>query len=240
MKRCLISEHLFNSDDALLDGDIAHHLCTVLRVAPGERLSLLDGKGHRKETVVTEVSRHAVRVQACGAVETVPRARPEITLFQSVIKNARMDWVIEKAVELGVTRLIPVMTRRCVVKHKEGVVNDRWQRLADSALEQCDGAWRMTVAPVSVFASALHLMRDVSSMFVASLSPGAKPMRDVLPDEPPERIGWHVGPEGDFTDEEMDALCSMSAIPVTLGRNILRSETAAMFGLSVIKANYKL
>ena len=235
MQRCLVSRDLFGLDDFLMEGDVAHHLRTVLRIGEGERLLILDGVGHRKEVVVTEVSRHAARVRSCGGVETVPRARPEITLFQCVIKNARMDWIVEKAAELGVATLVPVVSRHCVVRHEEGVVVDRWQRIADGALEQSNGAWRMTVAPVCGFASALDAMRGSVPVFVAALSPGAMPLRDAFPKDAPGRVGWFVGPEGDFSEEELARLCAAGAIPVTLGQNILRSETAAMFGLSVIR-----
>ena len=237
MQRCLVSGDLFELEDIPIEGDLAHHLRDVLRIKQGEKLSLLDGAGHRKEAVVAEVSRHTVRVATCGNVETVARAWPDITLFQCVIKNASMDWVVEKAAELGVATLVPVVAQRSVVKHDEGAVNKRWQRIADSALEQCGNVWRMDIAPVCGFPSALQLARGIVPTFVGALSADAKPIRDALAFAgASERMGWFVGPEGDFSEEELFSLCSSGAIPVTLGKNVLRSETAAVFGLSVMRA----
>jgi len=223
----------------------------VLRVKAGEKLLLLDGAGKSREVEVAEVERHVIRVTPRGRVLSLPRTKPDITLFQCVAKAARMEWAVEKAGELGVATFVPVVSTNCVVKSPGAETQARWQRIADSALEQCNGVWRTEVAPVCSWGEAMERVRGVQPTFVGALGElgirneelGIRrktlPMRDCLSTIPPEKAGLFVGPEGDFTTEEMEALMGADVIPVSLGERILRTETAAIFGIVMMNGMWK-
>ena len=252
--RCLVDTSTFNSPSPIIEGDAAHHLRTVLRIKAGETLTLLDGEGHRRVVTVTDVSRHRVDTHGTEAIETVPPETPRLRLFQCIAKGARMDWIIEKAAELGVAELIPVLSHRCVIRLKEGETVDRWQRIADGALEQSGGAWRTHIAPVTPFATALNQKTAAEGVppfslppfdlqpslaLYGSLSPKARPLRQCLPATAPATVDWWVGPEGDFSPDETAALNAASALPASLGSRTLRTETAALAGLALLRTHWE-
>ncbi|MDD4102567.1 MAG: RsmE family RNA methyltransferase, partial [Kiritimatiellae bacterium] len=162
-----------------------------------------------------------------------------LTLFACISKGSRMDWTVEKAVELGADRIVPVISERTVVRldATEGTAKAvRWMRVAEEAARQCQAAWLPDVlAPVTLFDS-LPLARAAAPLFVAALTPEAIPLRQALERcaEPPPHVGWFVGPEGDFTPAELQALVDAGAVPVSLGRHVLRTETACLYGLSAL------
>lgn len=238
MQRCLVPPESLEGAACRLPPTVSRHLRTVLRARPGDALQLLDGAGRRRQVRIAALGRETVECEACGSVETLPPPTAAITLFQCVAKGARMDWLVEKAVELGAARLVPVMSHRCVVRLPEGERVDRWDRLADSALEQCGGAWRMGIDPVRGWADAVAEVVRSRPVFVASLAPGARSVAEALAGWPGTSgnaaAAWFVGPEGDFEDGELRALLDAGAIPVNLGPRILRTETAAIFGLCAL------
>lgn len=216
----------------------AHHLRDVLRARPGEALRLVDGRGAARDARVAAVSRREVLVERLGEVLSLPPPPARIVLFQCIAKPARMDWLLEKAGELGVERVVPVLSARVVARVRRGEAPERWRRLLEAALCQSGGGFLTDLAPAVDWAGALDAMRALGGpVFVGSLAPGARPLgdellarRDALRAGP---VGWLVGPEGDFAPEELaSALALPCAVPVTLGPRVLRVETAAVFGLS--------
>ena len=239
MQRCLVPPSLFDGEACRLPPEVSRHLRTVLRVRVGDGLWLIDGEGRMRPARIAGIGRDAVDCEACGAIETLPRPTPEIALYQCVAKGARMDWLVEKAVEMGAARLVPVLSHNTVVKLPEGERVARWDRIADSALEQCGGTWRLRIDPVHSWVRAVAEIRKEHSAFVAALAPGAVPVSQAL--EPwssrkADSAAWIVGPEGDFTGEELHALLDAGATPVSLGARILRTETAALFGLCALRS----
>lgn len=237
MPRCLVSSSDLDAPACDLPEAVARHLRTVLRTDVGDAVVLVDGCGRSRAARVVQASRHGVRCEACGTVESLPRRRPVITLFQCVAKGARMDWLVEKAAELGAATLVPVLSRRSVVRLPVGERVERWERIADSALEQSRGAWRMRVEPVHDWAAAVERVRAVRPTLVGALTDDARPLREsLLPSvaEPPVEAGWFVGPEGDFDAAELRSLLDAGALPVSLGAQTLRTETAALYGLCAL------
>lgn len=228
-----------------LEGDVAHHLRDVLRIRPGENIRLVDGLGHARAGLVESVDKRSVRIAFSGETETLSPPPAEITLFQCVAKPARMDWLLEKIVEVGVARIVPILSERVVAHVKKGDVPDRWNRILEAGLCQCGGAHATALAPATDWAGALEAMRALDApLFVGSLAPGAVPLATALRERIPQgaarpvRIGWLVGPEGDFAPAELaSALELPNAVPVTLGARVLRVETAALYGCSVLLAH---
>ena len=243
MNRCLVPPDRLRADGpAPLGPDAAHHLRDVLRVRPGDALRLLDGAGAARDARVVAVSKREVRVEPAGPLLALPPPAARLTLFQCVAKPARMDWLLEKIAELGVARLVPVLSRRVVAHLKPGDAPERWRRLLDAALCQCGGGHATVLAPAVDWAGALAQMAALGGpLFVGSLAPGAAPLgdallarRDALRTTP---VGWLVGPEGDFAPEELAAALALpNAVPVTFGPRVFRVETAALYGTAATLA----
>lgn len=240
MHRCLIQSERLADDVVLLSHDAARHLQTVLRVKSGEKVELFDGRGVTRLAGIRRVDRAGVELEALGACVRHAAPACRLTLFACISKGSRMDWTVEKAVELGVARLVPVVSERTIVRVDEdsaSVKGGRWARMAAEASRQCGAVWLPEIEPPCTLAAAAARLPQQAPVFVAALSPQARPLRVVLAGfgaAPPPQAGWFVGPEGDFTPEELDALIAAGAWPVSLGRNVLRTETAAVYGLCVL------
>lgn len=225
------------TSSCILDAEASHHLTAVLRARAGDALTLTNGNGLSRRAVYEGSEGRRVRCRFTSDAERSPRETPEIILFQCIAKSARMDWLVEKAAEMGVSRIVPLISRRCSVKLRPGERVDRWARIAVSALEQCDSPFLTEVCEPQYFSDAVG--RGVPAFSLAGIIGGNSiPILSALAGmrTAPERIHWFVGPEGDFDPEESAALINGGAVPVSLGKNILRVETAALFGISAIKA----
>ena len=239
MYRQQVSTESIQQDLLILEGEQAHHLLHVLRATEGTEVGAFDGAG--KTRLYHVVARHATSLtleakQPVFSAEAVP---VETVLFACIPKGDRMEWLLEKATELGVSRIIPVMSARTVVRldAQQAIAKQaRWQRIVEAASRQCGAAFVPEVALPQTFGSAMDEMKRCTTVIVAALIPEAKPLKPVLdtlnPQTKGQVWGWWCGPEGDFTKEEMQLILENGAIPVTLGPLILRAETAAIYGLA--------
>lgn len=223
----------------------ARHLQTVLRLRDGDAIELFDGRGLTRLARATGSGRHQLTLAAAAEPVHHPPPACRLALFACVSKGARMDWTVEKAVELGVSRIVPVISEHTVVRLDETDAEGktgRWTRVAVEAARQSGAAWLPTVDAPRPLTACLPLVAAVSPVFVAALTPDAVPLRQVLArwrdGPPPATAGWFVGPEGDFTPEELRLLFQEGAIPVSLGSQILRTETAAIWGLCVLGSEW--
>ena len=240
MHRLLVDTGLLESDSVMLPKDAAHHL-KVLRPKPGETVELFDGTG-RSRVFRCGASASAPLV-ADGGVSVSPRSPFELTLFACVTKGSRWDWTVEKAVELGVTRIVPVISDRCIVRidRKERVAKrDRWQRIAEDAARQSDAKWLPEICEAMDFKETLSMVRECACFVGALVDPPPEHLlnavqRRLTDDASARSFALYVGPEGDFTPAELNELLSV-ATPTTFGPTILRAETAAIFGLSVLSS----
>ena len=242
MHRLLVPTESLAQDAVVLPKDAAQHL-KVLRPKPGEEIELFDGHG---QTRVYRWNASANRLNAPTApIVTHPRTAVPLTLFACVTKGSRWDWTIEKAVELGVSRIVPVLSDRCIVRlapQERAAKAERWMRVAEDAARQSDAVWLPEmVAPVD-FAASLDLVRACDAVFVGALTnPPPPPLLTAVTASRQKAqpagggLGLYVGPEGDFTPAELDALLQI-AVPTSFGPTILRAETAAIFGLAVLAA----
>lgn len=239
MHRCLVTTEQLLAETCTLCRDEARHLKTVLRIKPGARVTLFDGQGRTRIAAVTALAKDGLTFSAIEPVRTWPCPSCRLTLFACVSKGGRMDWTVEKAVELGAARVVPVISERTVVRldAREGAAKAvRWARLAEEAARQCQAVWLPEVLAPETFAESLRLVKETVPVFVAALTPDAIPLRKALADHaaPPSRAGWFVGPEGDFTPAELQNLLGAGAIPVSLGPHVLRAETACLYGLCAL------
>jgi len=224
-----------------LTGSEATHAIKVLRVQQGDTVTALNGRGTRAVTRVLQATRKQVDLEVQN-VEQAAQPVFECTLFQAVTKSRSMDWVVEKVTELGIHSIQPVLSERVVSKldHEEAARKAaKWQRTAIESLKQCGGPWLPCIMPALPLGTALEQGAGIPLHLMGSLSPEAKELRWALRSKAltknptsPMRVGIWIGPEGDFSPEEAVKLRSAGAIPITLGRNTLRSETAAVCALT--------
>ena len=217
-----------------LSPEESHHLARVLRVEAGQELSLFDRQGTRAEGTIEAVTKKEVTVRVT-ARETVEPPAVEITLIQAVCKPDRFEMILQKATELGVRTIQPVTTQNTSLPTgKIQKMAERGETIIRNAAQQCGTAWLPKLLPLKKLPEVSF---GSSVTLVGSLHPNAKPFKEsfrALEQSGIHRVALLIGPEGDFTEEEVNAAVETGAIPVTFGKQILRTETAAIFGLSVL------
>lgn len=246
MPRFFQPDATIQSDEVVLVGAEANHAARVLRVREGEIVEVLNGRGLRLSGTVTGVTKTAVRIAMTDRIEEAPPA-VSIVLFQSLLKGKHFDLVLQKATELGADEIVPVITDRVIARPKASEFADRrekWQQAVIEATKQCGAAWCPQVRPPTPFAEAIQPPVTENSLhLVASLQVDAVHPRAVLgdyfrlPAAKNSAVAIWIGPEGDFTDAEYAALLAAGVRPVSFGRLVLRSETAALHALSIL--NYE-
>jgi 16S rRNA (uracil1498-N3)-methyltransferase len=229
-------------DSATLDESESHHALHVLRLAEGHRVTVFDGCGREAQALIGSRSGPRVGVTISQTTKTPPPPCA-ITLAQAVPKGKNMDLIVQKAVELGATRIAPLLSDRTIVQLDAADTarkREKWQAVALEACKQCGQNHLPDVAAPVPPKEFLERLDPRSLHLVASLQPGARPIKQVLADYaahhsgPPKAVTILVGPEGDFTPAEIALAKSHGCQPVTLGPIILRSETAAIYCLSVL------
>ncbi len=218
----------------LITGSDVNHIKNVLRMKPGEELSVCDGEDSREyrcgimsleeERVVCEI-----RFIREDGVELPAR----IHLFQALPKADKMEWIIRKAVELGVYEIIPVSAARCIVRlegKKEDAKLARWNAIAEAAAKQSRRGVIPRVSPVTDFGGAAKQASQMDVRLIPyELSEGMKKTKELIESvRPGQDIAVMIGPEGGFEEKEIALAADFGITPVTLGRRILRTETAGL------------
>jgi 16S rRNA (uracil1498-N3)-methyltransferase len=233
-------------DSLRLDGREAHHALHVLRLQRGDLVTVLDGVGNEFLCAVETSSRHAVTLSV-SLKNFTPPLPCSITLLQAVPRGKIIESIIQKAVELGARRIVPLLTERVVTQLDEedaAVKREKWQQVAIEAIKQCGAAWLPQIEAPMTTERYLARKEKFDLSLVGSLQKERRHPRECLQafqakhGRLPQSIGVWIGPEGDFTPEELDAIQATGALPVSLGRLVLRVETAAIYCLSIL--NYEL
>jgi 16S rRNA (uracil1498-N3)-methyltransferase len=225
-----------------LTGREAQHALRVLRVRRGEPIMVLDGAGGELICEVRSCGRDTVEL-AVTRRTSVPRLPCQITLLQALPRGKIIEAIIQKATELGVHRVVPLLSERVTARlegdsaaHKA----EKLQQVAIEAIKQCGSAWLPRIESPMTPAEFLARKETFDLPLVASLQPGARHAREYFHTfqaehgRKPESVCVWIGPEGDFTPDEVGAAQAAGALPITLGRLVLRSETAAIYCLSIV------
>ena len=241
MHRHLVTTEQLAQPTLELGRDEAHHLMRVLRVRDGDEIELFDGSGGRARGRVVNCGKHSLLLERQGEVVVAAPPRVRLTLFPCVSKGKRMEWTIEKASEMGVDCIQPVLSERSVVRldsaRESRDKRERWQKIAAEATRQSGGVWMPRVSVPKGFEDILTELQKVKVLLVAALDAEARPLLSVLEglEEGEGEIGWIVGPEGDFTPEEVRRLREIGGRFCSLGENVLRTETAALYGIVALR-----
>ncbi|MBH0198005.1 MAG: 16S rRNA (uracil(1498)-N(3))-methyltransferase [Nitrospira sp.] len=223
-----------------ITGDLLIHLRDSLRITVGEIVLFCDGASHRYRTEITDVSKRAVTGRILEVVQEPPCRTPRLILGQSLLKGEKMDWVVQKAVELGVDELVPVESRHSVVQLKADRVDHqltRWQRIAVEAAQQSE-QWRIpTIAPPQSLAALLkNRATGTATLMLAERLDGKSLQTVALPQDVTGSVLVLIGPEGGWSKEEMGLVEQTGIQPITLGPHILRAETAAIAAISILQS----
>ena len=239
MARFHLHPHDWQSQ-ATLDEEESRHCSQVLRMKRGDTLTAFDGAGKHSLATIIECRKNAVRIELGEIIHTPPRT-PLITLAQAIPKGKTMDWIVEKAVELGVQRIIPLVTRHSVVKydtHEAPKKAEKWQKVALEACKQCGQNWMPIIETPQSWQTFIQSPREGLAI-IASLAEGASSFKSLLEKHSHiEQATLLVGPEGDFSPTEIQQAITNGFLPITLGDIILRSETAALLGLAALRYEY--
>lgn len=208
----------------------AHYIGRVLRMAEGDAVQLFDGSGFEFRATLVEVGKKRVRVQVTESFAGLAESSLQIHLGQGLSRGERMDWAIQKATELGVTQITPIVSERCEVRLKDERAEKRqahWQQIAISACEQCGRSVVPVVNPPVTLAEWLkHTDADLKLV----LHPVAEPL---VSHNKPASLAFLIGPEGGLNDAEVDQAQDAGFHAARLGPRVLRTETAPVVALSV-------
>ena len=233
-------EHILRYDEkVVLDKDNSHYISSVLRMREGEEVMLVGSDGKEAVSEVETITKNEVTLHITSVRDNESEPRLNITLYQSVSKGERMDLTIQKSVELGVSTIVPVWSSRCVVK-KDAVIgnsskNDRWQKIALEAARQSGRGKVPEVTDGMKFEQALKKAASECDLVLFPWEEAkGLTLKGALSDKTLNNIGIFIGPEGGFSEEEAEIAKENGAVPVTLGKRILRTETAGPAVLSML------
>ena len=220
-------------------GTDVNHISNVLRMKQGEEVWISDGGQKEYRCAIEAFSADEVLLHIIYAQEPDYELPSRIYLFQGLPKADKMELIIQKAVELGAYEIIPVETKRCVVKldgKKAAKKVERWQQIAESAAKQSKRMLVPEVHSVMTFKEALAYAKELDVLLIPyELAKGMKETKELIQAiEPGKSIGVFIGPEGGFEEQEVADAMEAGAKPITLGHRILRTETAGLAVLSVL------
>lgn len=224
-----------NGDQYIISGENAKHISKVLRMHKGEELTLVTPNGTQHTCEVFSITSDCVTVDIISSKVCENEPNVEVTLYQALPKSDKMDYIIQKCVELGITKIVPVLSARCVSRpDAKSLVKkqERWQKIALQAAMQSRRGIVPKVCPCLSFAAAAKdsMQNDKTIIFYEL---GGEHIGDILT-ENVGSIGMFIGSEGGFEQSEVDLITNNGGSTATLGKRILRAETAPLTALSVI------
>ena len=235
MHRFLVPPSGFSQNEVVFPPEEAKHAARVLRLKPGDEVVVGDGT-RLFAARLTFVSGEDVRAALQG---TLPGTESpvRVTLYQGLTKADKLEWIVQKATELGVYRIVPVAFSRCVAKAEPGDFKktDRLFRIAQEAVKQCGRIRTPEIAPPMPFERALCDMADRALLLLPWEDAKSGRIRDVYQAHPgAQDIGVVIGPEGGISASEVEKMAARSALTLSLGPRILRAETAAIASIAMI------
>ena len=222
-----------------MQGSDVNHIRNVLRMKPGEDVRVNDGRGKTYLCCISSYEEQTAVLDILKELDSDTELPSRIILFQGLPKGDKMEWIVQKAVELGAYSIVPFAAKRSVVKldeKKAAKKRARWQLIAKGAAEQSGRGIIPEVSTVRTFAEALGMAGELDVVLIPyELEEGMKETVRILEEiAPGQSVGIFIGPEGGFEEEEIERAKAAGAHAVTLGKRILRTETAGLTALSIL------
>jgi 16S rRNA (uracil1498-N3)-methyltransferase len=238
-RRFFLKESDLNKAEIVVTGELFRHMARVLRLQPGDSVILADGEGNEATGTIAEIFADSIRLNLSAPTCSNLKAEdaPAITLYQGLPKGDKMDLIVQKCTELGVAGIVPFMAGRSVVKIGSGQLQkkiDRWQRIAMEAARQSEQVRIPGITVARDMAEAVDIASQQVRLLVwESATVGLKDFLMATP--PPDTAAIIIGPEGGIAEKEAELAISHGFHPVSLGRSILRTETAGFVTLAILQ-----
>ena len=238
MHRFFVSPGWIEGERARLEGDVARQVGRVLRMSPGDEIILLDNSGKEFRVRLTSFGRNKVE-GAVVSIEEGPGESPvKVTLYQGTLKGEKFHWVLQKGTELGVTTFVPVICQRSIPQEQDSWPSNRfprWRRIVTEAAEQSGRRLLPQLVQPMTFQEACEEVKGASGTSIIPWEwEGATSLRSAITGMRSSRVNIFIGSEGGFEEKEVSFARSCGVVPVSLGRHILRSETAGIATLAAV------
>ena len=243
MHRFFVEEPAMGENSITITGGDVNHIKNVLRMAVGDKICVINGQNNKEYYCeITAVGNDAVDTRICEIRESDQELGNEVVLFQGLPKSDKMELIIQKAVELGVHTIVPISTDRTVVKldaKKEANKRKRWMSISESAAKQSGRLRIPEVTPVVSYREALEMAKKMDVRLIPyELAEGMEKTRELMSSiQPGQSVAVFIGPEGGFESSEIEKAMEIGAWPITLGKRILRTETAGLVTLAMLVYN---
>jgi len=241
MSRFFVPKEFVKASSIYITGLEAHHILDVMRLKVSDEVVVFDGTGREYTGIVKAVDLKSLEVQIKSTREYSAERGPLIALMQAITKKDKMDYIAEKATELGVWRIVPVTTERTIPEWSDAKKTDiveRWRKIAREAAKQCGRPDIPEVSPIISIDEAVSGSKEYDLKLIAVLSDKAIKLKDALKNGGGKKITVAIGPEGDFTPEEAENALKAGFKIVNLGQRVLKSDTAGLAVLSMINYEY--
>ena len=232
MPKFFTKSDYINDKELKIIGEDVSHISKVLRMSAGDNIIVCDGEGNDYDAVITSISKTEVIAEITGKYVCDAEPCVDVTLYQALPKQGKMEYIIQKNTELGVNKIVPVYTKRCVVKPSDKT--ERWSKVAESAAKQCGRGIIPQVMPVITFDEAIKQMQEYDLALMPYECEEENGLKKVLQSSIYKKVSIFIGPEGGFDLKEVETAISSGVKTVTLGKRILRTETAASAVLPII------
>lgn len=239
MYHFFILANQIEEDKITITGKDVNHIKNVLRMKLEEKLAVTDEDGVEYRCEIEQIGDENIRLQILETLEVSHELPSKIYLFQGLPKSDKMELIIQKAVELGACEVIPMETKRCIVRlddKKKAAKEKRWNSVAESAAKQSKRSIIPKVHPVMGYREAILNAKEFDLTCIPyEHAEGMKATKEWLGRlGPNQRIGFFIGPEGGFEEEEVAFAVEHGILPISLGKRVLRTETAGMTLLSMV------
>ena len=237
MHRFFVPSTWIRGEGARLEGDVARRVGHVLRMSPGDEIALLDNSGKEYRVQLTRFGGDVVEATVISAAEGRGESPIQVTLYQGMLKGQRFQWVLQKGTELGVASFVPLMCHRSIPDERDGwspTRYTRWRKIIAEAAEQSGRCLLPDLGRPMSFEDACEAARDSGVSIIPWEREDSIGLRSALRNLGSPRVNIFIGPEGGFEEGEIERARSCSILPVSLGRRILRSETAGIAATAAI------
>lgn len=238
MPKFFVSSADIYPDTIHITGEDVNHIKNVLRLKTGENIIVCDGNGTDYSAEIERFESDTIVARIAGRAKSVTEPPIDVTLYQGLPKSDKMDFIIKKSIELGVKRVVPVLNERTVVKIENKKDADkkvsRWQKIALEAAKQCNRGIIPEVGHPLSYYEALKQAEGSDLRIIPYERESVNNLKSVILKRNPSKISLFIGPEGGFSEKEIEEAVAAGVNPVTLGPRILRTETAGIAVLSML------
>lgn len=240
MSRFFVPKQAVRGKNITVSGREAHHILDVMRLKKSDKVITFDGSGKEYAGVITETHPGSLTIEITAVKDSPLTDLPQITLIQAVPKKDKMDYIVEKSTELGVEALLPALTERTIVRwgaDKKRASGERWRRIAEAASKQCGRPCLPYIGEVMELGHAFEFCAGYDLKLIAALSEDSIPVKKAIRGFKGRKAVVAIGPEGDFTAEEVKEARKAGFKLIGLGPRVLKSDTAGLAALAIL--NYE-